>query len=125
MDPLTMGRVRGATRLVHDAIDAAAPAIARAHRGVTDIPFAIIGRVEAIAAPVGVVRAVHDTLTDGTYRTIRSINRILAAFTSRALDCAEGDLQPQARSELARSVMMGADTHSTAGRGAHGSGPRS
>lgn len=89
MDPLTMGRVRGATSLMHDAVDAAVPAIARAHRGVTDRPFAILERIEPIAAQVGVVKAVHDAVTGVTYTTIRSVNRVLAALTRRALDCAE------------------------------------
>jgi hypothetical protein len=89
MDPLTLRRLKGATSLVHDAIDAAVPAIARAHRGVANTPFVVLERVGPIAAPVAVVRAVHDTVTDGTYRTIRSANRILARLTVCALECAE------------------------------------
>jgi hypothetical protein len=88
MEPLTMRRMRGAVRLAHDAVDAAVPAIARAHRGIADTPFAILACVGAIAVPVGVVRAVHDTVTEGTYQAVRSTNRALAMLTTRTLDSA-------------------------------------
>jgi len=123
MDPLTLRRLKGATSLVHDAIDAAVPAIARAHRGVANTPFEILERVGPIAAPAAVVRAVHDTVTDGTYRTIRSVNRILATVTAGALECAEVGLPARGDDDLPGPLMTDATTHANAGRAR--SGPRS
>lgn len=122
MVPLTLRRLKGATSLVHDAIDGAVPAIARAHRGVASTPFEILERVGPIAAPVAVVRAVHDTVTDGTYRTIRSVNRILAMLTSCALECADVVLPARGDDDLPGPSTTDANTHVT--RGARQTAPR-
>jgi hypothetical protein len=113
MEPLTLRRVRGAAALVNDAVAAAVPAIAKVQREIAASPFAILERVEVIAAPVSVVKAVHDTVTNATYHAIESINRIVAALTARVLD----------EAELARAGA--GEGGVTARRGAHGPGPRS
>ncbi len=64
MEPKTLRQIRGAKDLVEETIDAAALAINEVQRTMTRMPYALLARIEPIAAPVQAIEQVHLKIAD-------------------------------------------------------------
>lgn len=86
MNPETLRQIRGAKDLLEDAVEALAVSVADAHRKIARQPYALLARIEPIAAPVRVIEEAHLKITDGVYFSIRLGNRLVGVVAGFALD---------------------------------------
>lgn len=86
MNPETLRQIRGAKDLLEDAVEALAVSVGDAHRKITRQPYALLARIEPIAAPVRAIEEAHLHVTDGVYFSIRLGNRLVGLAAGFALD---------------------------------------
>lgn len=86
MNPETLRQIRGAKDLLEDAVEALAVSVGDAHRKITRQPYALLARIEPIAAPVRAIEEVHLKITDSVYFSIRLGNRLVGVVAGFALD---------------------------------------
>lgn len=86
MNPETLRQMRGAKDLLEDAVEALAVSVADAQRKMTRQPYALLARIEPIAAPVRAIEEAHLRITDGVYFSIRLGNRLVGIVAGFALD---------------------------------------
>jgi hypothetical protein len=82
----TIRRLRGAVALVADGVDAVAREAQRAHEVLARRPYALLSRIEPIAAPVRAVEGVQAAITEAAYGSVRVLNAIVAAAVTTAID---------------------------------------
>lgn len=82
-------RLRGLRALVETAVDQGASAVERVHLATANRPFAVLRQIPAVQEPAQVVHEVHDTVVEGTYASIRLVNRWVGKALDAALDLAE------------------------------------
>ena len=75
MDSEAWTRLRGLKRLIHDGVERGTDFVEKHHRHTAGKPFQVLESIEPIAAPIRVVRSVHDGVLSLTYGSIRAINR--------------------------------------------------
>lgn len=95
MDPQTLRQIRGAKDLLQDAVEAAAIAIADAHKTMTRKPYTLLARVTPITAPVRAIEQAHLQMTDGVYFAIRLGNRLAGLLAGFALDRLEAKVSSE------------------------------
>jgi hypothetical protein len=95
MNPETLRQIRGAKDLLEEAIEALAVSVGDAHRKMARQPYALLARIEPIAAPVRAIEEAHLRITDGVYFSIRLGNRLVGVVAGFALDRIEGVARPK------------------------------
>ncbi|MGB7503391.1 MAG: hypothetical protein WBM25_13435 [Azonexus sp.] len=98
MEPKTLRQIRGAKDLVEETIDAAALAINEVQRTMTRMPYALLARIEPIAAPVQAIEQVHLKIADSVYFSIRVGNRLVGNVAGFMLDQLDAHAQRKGRS---------------------------
>jgi len=98
MEPKTLRQIRGAKDLVEETIDAAALAINEVQRTMTRMPYALLARIEPIAAPVQAIEHVHLKIADSVYFSIRVGNRLVGNVAGFMLDQLDAHAQRKGRS---------------------------
>ena len=98
MEPKTLRQIRGAKDLVEETIDAAALAINEVQRTMTRMPYALLARIEPIAAPVQAIEQVHLKIADSVYFSIRVGNRLVGNVAGFMLDQLDAHAQRKWRS---------------------------
>lgn len=98
MEPKTLRQIRGAKDLVEETIDAAALAINEVQRTMTRMPYALLARIEPIAAPVQAIEQVHLKIADSVYFSIRVGNRLVGNVAGFMLDQLDAHAQRKRRS---------------------------
>jgi hypothetical protein len=86
MNPETLRQIRGAKDLLEETVEALAVSVADAQRKMTRQPYALLARIEPIAAPVRTIEEAHLRITDGVYFSIRLGNRLVGLVAGFALD---------------------------------------
>jgi|APFre7841882630_1041343.scaffolds.fasta_scaffold00911_3 hypothetical protein len=98
MEPKTLRQIRGAKDLVEETIDAAALAINEVQRTMTRMPYALLARIEPIAAPVQAIEQVHLKIADSVYFSIRVGNRLVGNVAGFMLDQLDAHAQRKGHS---------------------------
>jgi hypothetical protein len=93
---ISIQQLRGAKDLVEDVIIAAVNASESLQQKLTHQPYALLQRIDAIAAPVQKIENVQSAITSGIYASIRVITRGSGRLAARLLDIAE-QRRPPAR----------------------------
>ena len=75
MDERGWKRLRGLKRLIHDGVERVTGFVEKHHRHAAAKPFQVLESIELIAAPIKVVRSVHDGVLSLTYGGVRVINK--------------------------------------------------
>lgn len=75
MDDVGWSRLRGFKRLVHDGVRHGADFVERHHRHAAERPFDVLESIGPLAAPVKIVRRVHDGVLWLTYGGIHAVNQ--------------------------------------------------
>jgi hypothetical protein len=84
-----LSRLRGARKLVTDAVEHGSEAVERVHLATAARPFGILEKIPGVAEPARVVHTVHDATTKLVYVSIRAVNRVVGAALDVAIDVAE------------------------------------
>jgi hypothetical protein len=84
-----LSRLRGARKLVTDAVEHGSAAVERVHLATAARPFGILEKIPVVAEPARVVHTVHDATTKLVYVSIRAVNRVVGAALDVAIDVAE------------------------------------
>lgn len=79
-------QLRGAKDLTLDAVAATTTAVAEAHLEIAHMPYAVLGRIPAVARPAQAVEQVQMTITGGVYWTIHAVNRLAGGAATCILD---------------------------------------
>lgn len=79
-------RIRGLKRLIHDGVRLGSEFVEKHHRHAADRPFAVLESIEAVAAPVRIVHAVHDGVIAMSYGSIRVVNKATAGVGDWVID---------------------------------------
>ena len=85
----TLKKWRGLKALVQDSVDSVSHAVERVQKETTKRWFDVAERVEPVAKPTRVVRAVHDTGVTGIHELIRFTNRVVGAVADGVIDALE------------------------------------
>jgi hypothetical protein len=94
MSRLPIQQLRGLKDLLQETVDAATSAIEETHQAIARQPFALLERVDAIAAPVRAIEHLERTVTGSVYPTIRTVNRLSGILATQVLDCLEEPENP-------------------------------
>jgi hypothetical protein len=97
MARLPTKQLRGIKDLIQDAVDAGVDATEKLHLIIMRKPYAALEKIDAIAAPVHLVERVQNTITIGTYQSIRTINKLSATIASRVIDHLEESAEKTVR----------------------------
>lgn len=90
MNDQTIRYLRGVNDLLSDAVEAGTKAIEEVHQGIACVPYDILAQIEPITAPAQLVERLHQTITQGVYRTIRTVSALTNSAAHAALDHLEG-----------------------------------
>ncbi|QBB70601.1 hypothetical protein ELE36_09600 [Pseudolysobacter antarcticus] len=82
-------QLRGAKDLLEDVVRATVNASESLQQKIVRQPYALLQRIDAIAAPVRKIESVQATITQTIYGTIRFVTRGSVGLASRLLDFAE------------------------------------
>jgi hypothetical protein len=85
----TLKKWRGLKALVQDSVDGVSHAVERVQKETTKRWFDVAERIEPVAKPTRVVRAVHDTSVTGVHEIIRFTNRVVGAVADGVIDALE------------------------------------
>ena len=87
----TIRRLRGATALVTDAVDAAATEVQRVHEAIARRPYLVLSRIAPMDGPVKAIESVQVAITAVVYGAVRAFNGIAGDIASRVIDRLEVD----------------------------------
>lgn len=99
MERRTIRKLRGAVELVTDAVEAAAKETQRVHEVFARRPYAVLERIEPLAAPSKAIGSLQFAITALAYGAVRAGNAVAGAVVTTAIDRLERD---PARPEPAR-----------------------
>jgi prephenate dehydratase len=86
MSPLSMEQIRGLNDLVQDGVTAGIDATERVHRAIARQPYALLEKIDAIAAPVQAIEQCQQALTDAVYATVRGVHGMTAGIADRLIE---------------------------------------
>lgn len=99
MAKLSVQQLRGLKDLIQETVAAATDAIEETHQAIARQPFALLGQIDAIAAPVRPIEHLERAVTGSVYQTIRAVNRFSSILATQALDCLEEPGTPLKRTD--------------------------
>ena len=102
MTRIPMRKILGAKDLIQDAVDGGLNASERVHQAITGVPYALLGRIEPIAAPVKTAEYIQHSVTAGIYQTIRSVNLALGSAATQIINQLELHAETRAQASAAR-----------------------
>jgi hypothetical protein len=97
----TLKKWRGLKALVQDSVDSVSRAVERVHKDTSKRWFDIVEAVPPVAAPVRVVRTIHDTSVTGIHEIIRLTNRVVGAVADGVMDALENIEAKKGQAETA------------------------
>lgn len=89
-------RIRGLKQLLQDAVEHGSLAVERVQLERAKLPFALLERVPAIAAPARGVHVLHDAAVSTTHGMIRLVNRVVGETLDAVIDEVERAEAPPA-----------------------------
>jgi hypothetical protein len=84
-----VSRWRGIKAMVTDAVEHGSRAVEILQKQGAARPFAMLEAIPALAAPAGLVRAVHDYAVTTTHEGIRFVNQVVGGLLDGVLDTVE------------------------------------
>jgi hypothetical protein len=82
---MNIERWRGLRALIETSVQEGASAVQRVHMATANRPFAILQAIPPLEVPVRGVRAVHDTIVNGVYESIRQVTHVVGLIADGAL----------------------------------------
>lgn len=79
-------RLRGLKQLLQDAVEHGSLAVERVQLERAKLPFGLLERVPAIAAPARGVHILHDAAVSTTHGMIRLVNRVVGDTLDAVID---------------------------------------
>ena len=89
MKKIPIKELRGAKDLLHEAVQAGVNASEKVQRDIARKPYALLGKIRPIAAPVKVIEQTQTLITDKVYQAIRGVTKLSHFAASTALDGVE------------------------------------
>jgi hypothetical protein len=84
-----VSRWRGIKAMVTDAVEHGSRAVETLQKQGAARPLAVLEAIPALAAPAGLVRAVHDYAVTTTHEGIRFVNQVVGGLIDGVLDTVE------------------------------------
>lgn len=89
MELLELRQIRGLKDLVFQTVDATVVKTTEVHKAVARRPYAVLERIESVAAQAKAIEQVQVAITDSAYTAIRSVNQLAATAATQIVDCLE------------------------------------
>ncbi len=86
MDRETLGQLRGAKDLIQEGVEAGAITVADVQRQLAHRVYAILTRVPLIGRPARSIEVIQQTITDGVYLSLRTVNSGVGCMADGVLD---------------------------------------
>lgn len=87
-------QVQGALQLLQTGIDRASHRVEEMHLAIASKPFAVLRKVPVVNLGAGIAEQLHNGITEGVHRAIRSSSEVLLSTAIKALDLAKMDGPP-------------------------------
>ncbi len=91
MDDTTRRKLKGLNDLVVDTVHAAVDETEKVHNEIARYPYAVLKRITPLAAPVGVIEFVQQSVTGLVYRSIRVATKVAGTAAAITLAAVPGD----------------------------------
>lgn len=84
-------QMQGALHLLQTGIDRGSQRVEEMHLAIAKKPFDLLRLVPVVNLAAGVVEKIHDGVTHGVHRTLRSANELVLGTAIQALEFAKKD----------------------------------
>ena len=79
-------RVAAAQQVTEAVVEIGTQTVQGVHQAIASIPFTILDAIPGVREPAKVVRAVHDTISEGVYAAIGGVNKLVGKGLRTAFD---------------------------------------